>query len=184
VDPRVTISHSIKDPELGVIPVAGVRDITIIEKGVLTELFTDRQLVLNESNVHKPNIERNSYRMEGGTSTTEDLIASTKRGILVTRLSNMSQGDVGSLHASGVTRDGLWLIEDGKIAKPVRNFRFIESPLFALNNLEDIGQAERVFHPLRGSMFVGFTPHMILSQVIVPSIKVRDFSFTSTADAI
>jgi predicted Zn-dependent protease len=122
--------------------------------------------------------------MQGGTSSTEAMIASTKRGFLVTRLSGMNLVDRGSLLVSGVTRDGLWLIEDGKVVKPVRNFRFIESPLVALNNIEDIGQAERVFHPLPISMFVGFTPHMILSQVIVPSIKVRDFSFTSTIDAI
>lgn len=184
MDPRVTISHRITDPELGVIPVAGVRDITLIENGVLKELFTDRGLVLNESNLHKPNTERKSYRMEGGTSTTEEMIASTKRGFLVTRLSNMNLVDRVSLLVSGVTRDGLWLIEDGKVTKAVRNFRFTESPLFALNNLEDIGQAERVFHPFDLPMLAGLSPHMALSQVIVPSIKVRDFSFTSTIDAI
>lgn len=183
-DPRVTITHRIKDPELGVIPVAGVRDITLIEKGFLKELFTDRALVLNESNLNSPNIERRSYRMEGGTSTTEEMIASTKRGFLVTRLSNIRSVDRSSALVSGVTRDGLWLIEDGKITKAVRNFRFTESPLFALNNLEDIGPAERVFHPFPIPILGGLFPHMALSQVIVPSIKVNDFSFTSTIDAI
>lgn len=185
VDPRVTISHTVKDPELGVIPVAGVRDITIIDKGVLNELYTDRNIVLNESNLHIPNIYRKTYRMEGGTSTMEDMISSTERGFLVTRLSNMSLVSRRSALVTGVTRDGLWLIEDGKISKPVRNFRFTESPLFALNNLESIGKAERVFHPNNDPlMTAGFAPQNVLSQVIVPSIKVRDFSFTSTIDAV
>ncbi len=184
VDSRVTISHSIKDSNLGVLPMAGVRDITLIENGVLKELYTDRGLVLNELNYNKPNLERNSYRMEEGSSTTEEMILSTKRGLFVTRLSGMTLVDTRSLLMSGVTRDGLWLIEEGKIVKAVRNFRFLESPLYALSNIEEIGQAERVFHPRQPSTFMGFTPQMLLSQVIVPSLKVRDFSFTSTIDAI
>lgn len=184
MDSRVTISHRVQDPELGVIPVAGVRDVMIVEKGVLRELYTDRSLVLNESNLNRPNMMRRSYRMEGGNSTTEEMIASTKRGFLVTRFSTPHLVDRRSLLSSGVTRDGLWLIEDGRITKSVRNFRFTESPLFALNNLEEIGQAERVFHPFHLPMLAGLAPHNALSQVIVPSIKVRDFSFTSTIDAI
>lgn len=184
VDPRVTISHTVRDPELGVIPVAGVRDITLIEKGVLKELYSDRGTMLNEANIHRPNIERRSYRMEGGNSTTEEMISSTRRGFLVTRFSNLNQTDRRSLLASGVTRDGLWLIEDGKVTKSVKNFRLSESPLFALNNLEELGREERVFHPFTSTLLTGLAPQYALSQVIVPSLKIRDFSFTSTIDAI
>ncbi len=184
VDSRVTISHTVKDPELGIIPISGIRDITLIENGVLKELYSDRSLSLNELNVNAPNVFRKTYRMNGGTSTTEEMISSTKRGFLVTRFSNPNLIDSRSVLSSGVTRDGLWLIEDGKITKSVKNFRFTESPLFALNNLEEIGQAERVFHPFDMPMFSGLAPQFALSQVIVPSIKVNDFSFTSTIDAI
>jgi predicted Zn-dependent protease len=62
------------------------------------------------------------------------------------------------------------LIENGKISKPIKNFRFTESPLFVLNNVEQIGVPQRIFHP-------GF-------PIIVPALKVRDFSFTSLSDAI
>lgn len=175
VDECVTIFHSVKDPELGVIPVSGVRDITLIENGVLKELYSERHLNLNESNVNEPNLFRRNYRMKGGTSTIEDMIATTQRGFLITRLSNPNLVDRMSVLSTGVTRDGLWLIEDGKVTKAVRNFRFTESPIFALNNLEELGQAERVFHPHSGvPMFTGLKPQIVLSQVIVPSIKVRD----------
>lgn len=183
-DERVTISHTVKDPELGIIPVAGVRDIVIVKNGVLKELYSDRALTLNESNVNSNNSFRRTYRMNGGKSTMEDMIASTNRGLLITRFSNPHLVDRRSVLSTGVTRDGLWLIEEGKITKSVRNFRFTESPLFALNNLEEIGQAERVFHPFATPALAGLAPHLALSQVIVPPIKVRDFSFTSTIDAI
>jgi predicted Zn-dependent protease len=62
------------------------------------------------------------------------------------------------------------LIENGKISKPIKNFRFTESPLFALNNLEQIGVPQRIFHP-------GF-------PIVVPALKVRDFSFTGLSDAV
>jgi predicted Zn-dependent protease len=71
---------------------------------------------------------------------------------------------------TGYTRDGLWLIENGKVTKPVKNFHFTESPLFVLNQVEQIGTSERVFAPGR--------------SVAVPSIKVRDFNFTRLSDAV
>jgi predicted Zn-dependent protease len=108
--------------------------------------------------------------MSGGTTTMDEMIATTKRGLLVTRFSNMDTVDFGSALYSGYTRDGLWLIENGKISKPVKNFRFTESPFFVFNQVEQVGEPVRVFRP-----------H---APAIVPPIKVRDFSFTSLADAV
>ena len=73
---------------------------------------------------------------------------------------------------TGLTRDGTFLIENGKITKAVKNFRFNESPLFMLNNLEAIGRAERVAGTEAGG------------NVVMPTIKVRDFNFTSLSDAV
>jgi predicted Zn-dependent protease len=114
---------------------------------------------------------RLAYRMAPGTETQEEMIASTTHGVLVTRFSNVSIVDSSTLVATGFTRDGLWLIERGKISKAVKNFRFTESPLFMLNNVEAVGTpAVPVFSPD--------------APAVVPPLKVRDFSFTSLTDAI
>jgi len=77
--------------------------------------------------------------------------------------------DRNSLLCTGTTSDGLWLIERGMITKPVKNFRFRESPIFAFNSLEALGEPVRVLaHP----------------PVIVPPALVHDFSMTSLADAV
>jgi predicted Zn-dependent protease len=178
VDERITISHDPTDPALGVVPffleqtggVAPVRPVTWIDRGVLTTLSYERPYAVAQlaDNLGAPNT--GSYRMSGGTTTVEEMIRTTKRGLLVTRLSNVRVIDPGSLLATGVTRDGLWLIEDGKIAKAVKNFRFTESPLFVLNSIEQLGEPVPVYNPG--------------APAIVPPLKARDFSFTSLIDAV
>ena len=74
----------------------------------------------------------------------DDMIKSTPRGILVTRLWYLRQVDPRTILYTGLTRDGTFLIENGKISKAIKNFRFNESPLFLLNNLEAIGPAVRL----------------------------------------
>ena len=117
--------------------------------------------------------------MSGGDATTEDMIRTTRRGLLVTRFSDAHVLDSGTLLMTGFTRDGLWLIENGAVTKAVKNFRFTESPLFVLNSIEALGEPVPVFNPVddpyAGS---GIVPAM------VPSIKARDFSFTSLVDAV
>lgn len=92
--------------------------------------------------------------------------------------------DQRSLLMTGVTRDGLWLIEDGKISKSVRNFRISESPLFALNNMDQLGVPTPVYRPFMFPETAPFFPAFALSQVIVSPLKLNDFSFTSSIDAI
>jgi predicted Zn-dependent protease len=120
------------------------------------------------------------YRMSGGKTSVEEMIATTRRGLLVTRFSNIRTLDGTSLVSTGLTRDGLWLIENGKITKPVKNFRFTESPLFMLNSIEQLGEAVPVFRPVEDP----YERDYPLTPAIVPAIKSRDFSFTSTIDAI
>jgi predicted Zn-dependent protease len=109
----------------------------------------------------------------------EEMIRSTRRGLVVTRFSNLRLLDTtgGSMLSTGLTRDGLWLVENGKITKAVKNFRFTESPLFMLNSVEQLGVPVPVFRPTRHEGGE-------LTPAIVPPLKVRDFSFTSTIDAI
>jgi hypothetical protein len=113
--------------------------------------------------------------VRGETATIEEMIATTRRGVFVTRFWGVKLvGDDPATKAAvmqtGYTRDGLWLIENGKIAKPVRNFRFMESPVFVLNNIEQLGVPQRIYNP-------GY-------PIVVPALKVRDFNFTSLSDAV
>ena len=68
---------------------------------------------------------------------------------------------------TGLTRDGVFLIERGKITRALKNFRWNESPLLMLNRLEDIGRSEPTA-PGR----------------VMPALRIRDFGFTSSSDAV
>ena len=117
----------------------------------------------------------------GATVSIPEMIEATKRGLLVTRLSDVRRVDTSSLLYRGFTRDGLWLIEDGKISKPVKNMMFVESQLFVLNNVEQVGEPQRTFHPApKGSAAWASNP----APVVVPALKVKDFSFTALSEAI
>lgn len=174
VDERITISHDPADSLLGVIPFDGYgepyRPITWIADGVLTNLPYNRRYALTALNDNQGFPNSGSYRMSGGSTSMEEMIRTTKRGLLVTRFSNISVLDLNNLLSTGLTRDGLWLIENGKLTKPVKNFRFTESPLFVLNSIEQLGEPVPVYSP-------GV-------PAVVPPLKARDFSFTSLVDAV
>jgi predicted Zn-dependent protease len=104
--------------------------------------------------------------MEGGTSSLENMIKNTDKGILVTRFWYIRFVDPQTLLLTGLTRDGTFYIENGKIQFPIKNFRFNESPVIMLNNVEELGKPERV------------------DNMIVPPMKIRDFTFTSLSDAV
>lgn len=114
-------------------------------------------------------------KMSGGTATIEELIASTQRGLLITRLWYIRPVDQRTILYTGLTRDGTFLIENGKITHPVKNLRWNESPIFTLNNLEAMGRPVRVSASEDGSPG---------QAIVVPPVKARDFNFTSTSDAV
>jgi predicted Zn-dependent protease len=106
-------------------------------------------------------------KMVGGTKSTDELIAGTQRGILVTHFFYIRSLDQRTVLVTGLTRDGTFLIENGKITKALKNFRWNESPLFMLNKLEELGKAERT-----------------AAGQVMPSLRVKDFNFTSLSDAV
>ena len=180
IDERITIGHEPDDPQLGIVPGPWTRPIKWIDRGVLTNLTYERQYAVRNVNVNEPVRGMTGYRMSGGSTTIDEMIQSTTRGLLVTRFSNVRQLDGASLLATGLTRDGLWLIEHGKISRAVKNFRFTESPLFVLNSIDQLGVPVPVFRPVKNP-YEAIYP---LTPAVVPSLKARDFSFTSTIDAI
>jgi len=110
--------------------------------------------------------------MEGGNSTLEEMIASTERGVLVSRLWYIRSVDPQSLLLTGLTRDGTFYIENGKIKFPIKNFRFNESPVIMLNNVDALGKPERAIS------VESYRSYMI------PPMKIRDFTFSSLSDAV
>ena len=104
--------------------------------------------------------------IEGGKQSLEELIRGTDKGLLVTRTWYMRMVDPQSLVVTGLTRDGVFYIENGVIKHAVKNFRFNESPLNMFRNLEAMGQPVRVGNNL------------------VPPMKIRNFNFTSLSDAV
>ncbi|HEY2066768.1 MAG TPA: TldD/PmbA family protein [Gemmatimonadaceae bacterium] len=174
VDSKVTIFSDPSDPQLlgqpwtqEGLPLG--REVWI-ENGVLKQLQYSRFWAQKKST--RPNGGLGAVKMAGGDATTGQMIASTPRGILVTRLWYLREVDPRTVLYTGLTRDGTFLIENGKISKAVKNLRFNESPLFLLNNLEMLGRPMRVAGTEAGG------------NVVFPTIKVRDFNFTSLSDAV
>ncbi|HXC24307.1 MAG TPA: metallopeptidase TldD-related protein, partial [Gemmatimonadaceae bacterium] len=194
MDPRLTLSADPTDPDLAFPPFNPVEAIdadsevdlsydvyhpaTWIEHGVLKTLAYTRDFARDHflENLGMPN--SGAFRLSGGDTTIAEMIATTERGLLVTRLDDVQLLDPHSLLYRGYTRDGLWLIEHGKLAKAVKNLVFTESVLFALNNVEQIGVPQRVFHPKTDSI------RTIPQPVIVPPLKIKDFSFTALSSAV
>jgi predicted Zn-dependent protease len=110
--------------------------------------------------------------MEGGDSSIEEMIKNTERGVLVSRLWYIRSVDPQSLLLTGLTRDGTYYIENGQIKFPIKNFRFNESPVIMLNNVDALGKPERAVS------VESYRSYMI------PPMKIRDFTFSSLSDAV
>ncbi len=137
---------------------------TWIENGVIKNLHCGRFWADKQGVAPMPYPSNQIFA--SGDASVEDMIKNTKKGILVTRLWYIRSVDPQTLLYTGLTRDGTFYIENGKIKHPVKNFRFNESPIIMLNNLETLGKTQRV----NGNM--------------IPALKIRDFTFTSLSDAI
>jgi len=174
LDPRVTIFSDPADPQLLAQPFDGEglplgRQVWI-ENGVLRQLYYSRFWAQRQH--QQPTGFPTSGKMNGGDATVDQMIASTERGVLVTRLWYLREVDPRTILYTGLTRDGTFLIENGRISRAVRNFRFNDSPLFMLNNLDTLGRPER----LAGTEAGG--------DVVMPAVKVREFNFTSLSEAV
>lgn len=111
--------------------------------------------------------------MRGGSGSVDDLVASTKRGLLVTSMWYIRLVDPRTMLFTGLTRDGVFWIENGKIQHPVQNFRWNESPIHILKHIEGMSAAARVSpRPSRDT------------TVVVPALKVSSFHFTSVSEAV
>jgi predicted Zn-dependent protease len=145
-----------------------------IEKGVLKDLLYSRFWA--EKMGKAPTAGPTNLIMDGGTATIDELIAGTQRGLLVTRFWYIRPLDPQTLLLTGLTRDGLFLIEQGKVTRPVKNMRWNESPVVAFNNIDALTAPERAVSG-EGIGGAGFS-------VVCPAARIREFTFSSASDAV
>ncbi len=174
-----TLRSEIDNPILRQTPVGpdglASRNITWVEKGVVKNLFYDRFWAQKQKKDASPTAPGQSLVMDGGTSTVEEMIKSTKRGLLVTFFWYIRGVEPMTLLNTGMTRDGLFLIENGEVVAPVQNFRWNESPAVAFNNISMLGKPVPMH---TGEAYDG------PGTALVPPMRVEDFTMTSISPAV
>jgi predicted Zn-dependent protease len=144
---------------------------TWIDGGRLTSLFCERFWAQKQEREAVP--PPANLLMSGGQGSLDELIADTRRGVLITSLFYIRFVDPRTLLLTGLTRDGVFWIENGKVSHPVTNFRWNESPVRVLENVDAMTAAVRT--PPRESMD---------STVVVPALRVKEFELSSVSDAV
>jgi len=138
--------------------------VTWVERGTLRNLSVDRYWAQKTNT--KPMPYPGSLVLDGGSGTLDELLAGCERGLLVTRFWYIRTLNPQTLQQTGLTRDGVWLVEKGKIVSPVNNFRFNDGPAALLRNVEAMSA------PVRAG------------RMVVPAIRARDFNMASKSDAV
>ena len=185
-DERVTMLSDPADPDLLASPFDSeglpLKRVVYIENGILKNFSYDRYWAQKQGKVATNSGGGRGggggggggfggggggLKFAGGSKSTEELIAGCERGILVTHFFYIRSLDQRTVMLTGLTRDGTFLIEKGKITAAVKNFRWNESPLFMLSKIEEVGKAERT-----------------AAGQVMPALRVKDFNFASLSDAV
>jgi predicted Zn-dependent protease len=189
-DSRITMSSNPSDPDGGYRPFFWLgfanAPTTWIENGIVKSLAWSAYSAASAGRKTYSD-DPHSIRISGGTTTVDEMIAQCESGIYVNQFANVDLLAMRTGLVSGVTTDGCFLVRNGKIDCPVKNFRFLDSPFFAFNKILALGVPRRAAF--------GFTPPSpsepgFLEQqwprlpVIVPPMMVQDFNFSSLSDAV
>ena len=140
-----------------------------IDKGTLTALTYNRFWAQKQG---KPATgQPTGWTLDGGTATRDELIKGVQRGVLITRFWYLRALDPQAILVTGLTRDGVYLIENGRIAHPVNNFRFNESPVQMLAGCDALGATAI---PSGGEG----------SGVRTPILRTHEFNLASISEAV
>jgi len=176
---NVTIKSDIGNPILRQTPIGpdgiAARPVTWVEKGVLKNLAYDRTWASRQKKEPTPATTNMSLVMEGTDTSIEQMVKATRRGLLVTFFWYIRGVDQATLLNTGMTRDGLFLIENGEIVGPVQNFRWNMSPIVGFNNVSMVGKAVPIH---TGESYDG------PGTALVPSVRIEDFYMTSSSPAV
>ena len=174
-----TVKSDVGNPILRQTPImndgAAARPVTWIEKGVLKNVYYDAAAARRQKVAPSPATPNMSLVVEGTNQSLDDIIKSTRRGLLVTFFWYLRPVDTLTLLNTGMTRDGLFLIENGEIAGPVQNFRWNMSPLVAFANISAVGKPVPIH---TGEAYDG------PGTALVPAVRIEDFYMTSVSPAV
>ena len=148
--------------------------VDLVKHGVVQTLIYNRYWAKQKDRPATPGPVNTIIEAADSTMTVDDMVRSTPRGILVSRFWYIRGTDARTASSTGLTRDGLWWIENGKIAYPIRNLRFNQSMtrMLGQGNVLGISRPERV----GGSEGGGGS--------LLPALKLREFTFTSQSEAV
>jgi predicted Zn-dependent protease len=145
-----------------------------IEGGRLERLFYHRAGAARSGVAASPPGDNLVLEVPGATATLEQMVASTRRGLLLTCLWYIRTVDPVTALLTGLTRDGVYLVEDGEVVGAVNNFRFNESPVELLGRLSEVGRSERAFSRESGEY---------MNRTAMPPLRVADFNMSSVSPA-
>jgi predicted Zn-dependent protease len=144
-----------------------------IDHGVLRELIRNRGHAVRTGAQPTPPPD-NLIMDGGGTASLQEMISNTDRGLLLTSLWYIREVDPERLLLTGLTRDGVYLVENGEVVGAVNNFRFNESPIELLGRITEIGVAELTLCREWNDYF---------NRTIMPTVRVPDFNMSTVSQA-
>lgn len=175
-DERINLLSDPQSAELPGSPIAQAglpsQKIFLVKNGVLENLIYSRFWASQKSVEPTPGPVNTIMESSAKPISMREMVAATKRGLLVSRFWYIRSTDPRTASLTGLTRDGVWLIENGKIQYPIKNLRFNQSliQMLAPGNVEMIGAAERVGGAENASL--------------LPALKLKAFAFTSQSEAV
>ncbi len=147
-----------------------IRRTSWVTRGVLQDLYYTRYWAQEKG--REPNSQPAAVVCDGGDETLESLVRGVERGLLVSRIHYIRGVDPKTVLLTGLTRDGLYLIEKGEITRPVKNLRFNQSVVELLGSIEAMGRPVRT------------VTYEFAEPIVVPPVRARDFRFVGVSDAV
>ena len=145
-----------------------------IRDGVLTNLVRPRAWALKTTAPAVAAVDNLVLEAPEATASLEDMVGATDRGLLLTTLWYIREVDPQTLLLTGLTRDGVFLVEGGEVTGAVNNFRFNESPVDLLGRITEAGRTERTLPREWNDWF---------TRAAMPALRVPDFNMSSVSPA-
>jgi predicted Zn-dependent protease len=145
-----------------------------IRDGVLTDLIRTRAYAEKTGARPAPMIDNLVLEQPGSTASVDDMVARTERGLLLTCVWYVRMVDPQTMLMTGLTRDGVYLVEGGEVTGAVNNFRWNESPVDLLGRLTEVGATERVLPREFADYF---------TRTSMPTLRVPDFNMSTVSQA-
>jgi predicted Zn-dependent protease len=145
-----------------------------IRDGVLTELMRTRAYGTKTDAPPRPYVDNLMLEVPGSTASTDEMVARTERGLLLTCVWYVRPVDPQTMLMTGLTRDGVYLVENGEVTGAVNNFRWNESPVDVLGRIAEAGASERCLAREFGDYF---------NRTAMPTLRVPDFNMSTVSQA-